>query len=146
MNDYRIIDDALKLMNEGYSVTLPVAGRSMLPFIIGGRESVILAKPENLKRGVVALAWIEQRRYVLHRIEKIEQDKVTLMGDGNILGREYCTLADVRAIATHVVDASHRNHDLYTPWRCLASKLWWTLLPVRRYLLAIYRLTNKNIK
>lgn len=146
MNDYRIIDDALKLMNEGYSVTLPVAGRSMLPFIIGGRESVILAKPENLKRGVVALAWIEQRRYVLHRIEKIEQDKVTLMGDGNILGREYCTLADVRAIATHVVDASHRNHDLYTPWRCFASKLWWTLLPVRRYLLAIYRLTNKNIK
>ncbi len=36
MNDNKIIDEAVALMNEGYSVTLPVSGRSMLPFIIGG--------------------------------------------------------------------------------------------------------------
>ena len=70
MNNTKIIDEAVALLYDGYSVTLPVAGRSMLPFIIGDRESVILAKPENLRRGIIALAWVEQRRYVLHRIER----------------------------------------------------------------------------
>ena len=65
MNDNKIIDEAVALMNEGYSVTLPVSGRSMLPFIIGGKESVILAPPAGLKRGIVALVWVENRRYVL---------------------------------------------------------------------------------
>ena len=56
MNNTKIIDEAVALLYDGYSVTLPVAGRSMLPFIIGDRESVILTKPENLRRGIIALA------------------------------------------------------------------------------------------
>ena len=139
MNDNKIIDEAVALTNDGYSVTLPVTGRSMLPFIIGGKESVILAPPTGLKRGIVALAWVENRRYVLHRIERIEGDRVTLMGDGNIAGREYCSLADVKAIATHVVDSSHNRHYLYTSWRKAASAVWWTLLPIRRYLLKLIK-------
>ena len=51
-----VIDEAVALVRDGYSVTLPVTGRSMLPFIIGGRESVILAPPADLRRGLVALA------------------------------------------------------------------------------------------
>lgn len=139
MNNFKIIDEAVTLLNDGYSVTLPVAGRSMLPFIIGGKESVILAKPENLKRGIIALAWVEQRRYVLHRIERIEGDKVTLMGDGNLVGREYCRIGDIKAIATHSVDASQKRHYLYSKLRCAASGAWWFLLPIRRYILAIYK-------
>ena len=42
MTDNEIINEAIRLVEEGVSVTLPVNGRSMLPFIIGGRESVIL--------------------------------------------------------------------------------------------------------
>ena len=140
MNDNKIIDEAVALTNDGYSVTLPVTGRSMLPFIIGGKESVILAPPTGLKRGIVALAWVENRRYVLHRIERIEGERVTLMGDGNLAGREYCSLADVKAIATHVVDSSHNRHYLYSQWRKAASAVWWTLLPIRRYLLIIWKL------
>ena len=142
MNNTKMIDEAVVLLYDGYSVTLPVAGRSMLPFIIGDRESVILAKPENLRRGIIALAWVEQRRYVLHRIERIEGDKVTLMGDGNLVGREYCHITDVKAIATHSVDALQKRHYLYTKWRCAASEAWWLLMPIRRYILAIYKRMN----
>ena len=137
MNDNKIIDEAVALMNEGYSVTLPVSGHSMLPFIIGGRESVILAPPAGLRRGIVALAWVENRRYVLHRIERIEGERVTLMGDGNLAGREYCSIADVKAIATHVVDCHRQRRCLYTRWREVASEIWWKLLPIRRYLLKL---------
>lgn len=139
MNDTKIIDEAVALVNDEYSVTLPVAGRSMLPFIIGGRESVILAPPVGLKRGIVALAWVEDRRYVLHRIERIDGERVTLMGDGNLAGREHCRLSDVKAMATHVVDSRQRRHYLYTPCRKVASEIWWMLLPIRRYLLKLIK-------
>lgn len=138
-NDDYIIEEAVRLVDEGISVTLPVDGRSMLPFIIGGRESVILQKAVALKTGDVVLARVDGTRYVVHRIIGIDGDRVTLMGDGNLVGTERCMTADIKAVATHVVDARGRRYDLYRWWRCQAARLWWHLRPIRRYLLAIYR-------
>ena len=86
MTDDEILEEVVRLLSEGVSVTLPVDGRSMLPFIIGGRESVILKKPQRLKKGDVVLAWVENCRYVVHRIISIDGNRVTLMGDGNLEG------------------------------------------------------------
>ena len=140
ISDIRIIEEAVKLVDDGVIVTLPVNGTSMLPFIIGGRESVILQKPRQPKIGDVVLAWVEGCRYVVHRIIRVDGENVTLMGDGNLAGTEHCTTGDLKAIATHVVSHDGKRHDLYCPWRQRASRLWWHLRPIRRYLLAIYRL------
>ena len=140
ISDIRIIEEAVKLVDDGVIVTLPVNGTSMLPFIIGGRESVILQKPRQPKIGDVVLAWVEDCRYVVHRIIRVDGENVTLMGDGNLAGTEHCTTGDLKAIATHVVSRDGKRHDLYCPWRQRASRLWWHLRPIRRYLLAIYRL------
>ena len=140
ITDADILQEAIRLVNDGVSVTLPVNGQSMLPFIIGGRESVILQKPVELKVGDVVLAWVDDGRYVVHRIIRISGDEVTLMGDGNLAGTEHCKLTDVKAKATHVVDAKEHQHYLYTPWRCRATKMWWRLRPIRRYILAIYKI------
>lgn len=139
MTDNEIIEEAIRLVDEGVSVTLPVNGNSMLPFIIGGKESVILQQPDQLEVGDVVLAWADDYRYVVHRIIHIAGDNVTLMGDGNLIGTEHCSLNDIKAIATHVVDASERTLYLYSWWRKSAAKIWFRLRPVRRYLLAIYR-------
>ena len=40
-----LLPEVKKILSEGLTVTLPVTGNSMLPFIIGGRESVVLQKP-----------------------------------------------------------------------------------------------------
>ena len=138
-NDDYIIEEAIRLVDDGVSVTLPVDGRSMQPFIIGGRESVILKKPDDLKVGNVVLAWADGYRYVVHRIIRIDGNDVVLMGDGNLVGTERCQLSDIKAVATHVVDVKGRMRDLYSKWRCKAAKAWWYLRPIRRYLLAIYR-------
>lgn len=138
-NDHYIIEEAIRLVQERISVTLPVNGNSMLPFIIGSKESVILQQPGLTNVGDVVLAWVDGNRYVIHRIIRIKDDQVTLMGDGNLVGTERCQLSDIKAIATHVVDAKGRRHDLYSKWRCKAAKAWWYLRPIRRYLLAIYR-------
>ena len=139
MTDEAIIQEAIKLVNEGLSVTFPVRGRSMLPFIIGGRESVILEHPSSLKVGDVVLAWVEGSRYVVHRVISIQGNRLTLMGDGNIAGTERCLKDDVKALATHVVNAKGQRHPLDSPWRKRWARLWFALRPVRRYLLYIYR-------
>ena len=88
-----LIPEVIKLVDDGVCVTLPVEGRSMLPFIIGGRESVILQKPSDVMVGDIVLAWVDGCRYVIHRIIRIDGDHVTLMGDGNLVGTESCNLS-----------------------------------------------------
>ena len=140
MTDNEIIEEAIRLVREGVNVTLPVNGNSMLPFIIGGKESVILHSPGGIVDvGDVVLAWVDGNRYVVHRIIRIDGDRITLMGDGNILITEHCALGDIKARVTHVVDAKDKTHYLYNRWRKSAAKVWYWLRPIRRYLLAIYR-------
>ena len=78
--DEQILSEAIRLVGEGVQVTLPVNGRSMYPFIIGGQESVVLVKPEGLRVGHVVLAQVEGGRHVVHRIVQLEGDRVTLCG------------------------------------------------------------------
>ena len=138
MTDNRNIEEAIRQAREGVRVTFPVKGQSMLPFIIGGKESVILRRPGVIGVGDVVLAWVDGSRYVVHRIIRIDDDRITLMGDGN-LTTEHCALGDIKARVTHVVSADNKKRDLYSRWRVRAAKLWYWLRPVRRYLLAIYR-------
>ena len=139
MNDNDVIEEAVRLVQEGVTVTFPVTGQSMLPFIIGGKESVILHAPGLTAVGDVVVARVDGNRYVVHRIINIDGDRVTLMGDGNVRGTEHCLLKDVKARVTHVVDAKDKTHYLYNRWRMLGAKVWYWLRPIRRYLLAIYR-------
>lgn len=146
MTDEAIIKEAVKLVNDGISVTFPVKGRSMIPFIIGGKESVILQRSGTLRPGLIVLAEVAPSRYVLHRIIKIEPDggQIILMGDGNVRGTETCQTCDVMARATHVVDGKGRKRSLESASRMFLARLWKIMLPIRRYLLAILRRINKK--
>ena len=139
MKDNGFIEEAVRLVQKGVTVTFPVTGQSMLPFIIGGKESVILHAPGLTAVGDVVLARVDGNGYVVHRIINIDGDRVTLMGDGNVRGTEHCLLKDVKARVTHVVSADNKKRDLYSRWRVRAAKVWYWLRPIRRYLLAIYR-------
>ena len=139
ITDDKILEEAIRLVREGVSVTLPVNGSSMLPFIIGGRESVILKRAGLIQEGDVLLAWVDGCRYVIHRVIHIEADRLILMGDGNLAGTEHCTVSDIRAKVSHVVDEKGKIRDINSKWCRRAAKVWFWLRPVRRFLLAIYR-------
>lgn len=136
-----ILRDLIMLVNEGQRVVLPVKGNSMLPFIIGGQESVELVKPSSVAVGDVVLAWINDCRYVVHRVIRIDGEQVQLMGDGNLTAEEFCLTKDVAARAEYVIGRNGRKRYLYSRRRVLESRLWWRLRPLRRYILAVYRRT-----
>ena len=149
VSDELILSDAVRLVNEGMAVTLLVKGRSMLPFILGGIDSVVLTRPGEVRPGDVVLARIDGKRYVLHRVMEVSDTRVELMGDGNLVGREICRPEDVLARADEVVKGDGRHVRLDTPRQRRAARLWRRLLPFRRYILFIYRHTiirNKNIQ
>lgn len=136
----KLLPEVASLLMEGHKVTLRVKGQSMLPFIIGDRDSVILQKPERLKTGDIVLAEIAPRTFFLHRIIKIENKSVTLMGDGNIRRTEVCHINNISGCVSAII----RDEKVidYTKNRMKAKAyLWHKLLPLRRYLLAIYKRT-----
>ena len=147
VSDEVIMSEAIRLVGEGVSVTFPVKGRSMLPFIVGGRDSVILEKPTEIRKGDVVLAYVESenredRRYVVHRIISLDGDRVTLMGDGNLALHEYCNRGDVSAKVSLVVKPNGKKRSLDSFLFRFFAKVWFALLPFRRYLLWIYNKVN----
>ena len=95
VTDEQIIRDAVSLVEEGMAVTMRVKGRSMLPFILGGRESVVLTRPGTIRPGDVVLARIDGQRYVLHRVMEVSEERVVLMataisGGGKSAGPKTC--------------------------------------------------------
>ena len=146
MTDEVIIKEAVRLVADGVSVTFPVKGRSMLPFIIGGRESVVLQQPGDLKVGHVILAEVGPERYVVHRIIRISPDgTITLMGDGNIRGTESCAHNHALARATHVVSSDGKRRSLESRWAIFKARMWYHIRPLRRYLLAGLRILMPGI-
>ena len=123
---------------EGHTAVIWVKGYSMRPFIEFGRDKVKLATAATYQVGDAVLAEIAKGHYVLHRIIRTEGDKITLQGDGNVRGIEYCTTADIRGVVTEYI---RPNRTLSADDACLKRKirLWRTLFPIRRYLLFLYK-------
>lgn len=136
------LEEAVKLVAEGIYVTIPVDGRSMLPFIVGGRDSAVLMPPENIDRGDVVLAWVG-KYYVVHRVLRMEGDELTLMGDGNVNLYEHCRMGDVRARVDYIVDAKGHCRSLRSPLRRMAAWIWGVLRPLRPVLLRVLYLLMK---
>jgi hypothetical protein len=110
----------------------------MLPFIIGDKDSVVLRKVDTLRLGDVVLAELPGEHYVLHRIIRIEGEDITLMGDGNIRGTESCKVDNIIAKAMTILH-NDKQIDCNGRSQRFKAKVWHSLLPIRRYLLAIYR-------
>ena len=129
---------ARDMIREGHTATIAVKGYSMRPFLEHERDRVILDAPTDLKVGDAVLAEITPDHYVLHRIIAIEGEQVTLMGDGNVRGTESCRLSDVAGIVTHYLRPG-RTLLASDPTLQRRIRLWRRLLPIRRYLLFVYK-------
>lgn len=142
-----LLSQVSSILAGGQRVTLKVRGLSMLPFIIGDRDSVEMEKPSGeLAVGDIVLAEIIPGRWVIHRIFEINGDEVILMGDGNVRGTEKCRTENVHGLILYVVTPSGNKIDCRTPRSMCRARLWRRLLPVRRLLLAVYRRTILKLK
>lgn len=137
-----LLGQVKEAIREGHTVTINVKGYSMRPFLEHCRDKVRLAPFTDLKVGDAVLAEISPDVYVLHRIMNIDGDTVRLMGDGNLSGMEVCRKADVVGMVTHYIRRG-KTIPASDPRLQRRVRMWHKLLPVRRYLLYIYRINLK---
>ncbi len=140
-NGNAIITLVEKYVNVGKTVTLPLCGFSMRPFLEDNRDMALLsAPPETLRIGDVILARLVRRnKFVLHRITGIDGDIITMCGDGNYTP-EFVRRQNVVAIAlgfyrkgsTELDSVNAISYRLY--WR-----VWLLLKPIRRWLLLTWK-------
>ncbi|MFI3294904.1 MAG: hypothetical protein R3Y19_02695 [Rikenellaceae bacterium] len=139
-----LFEDISRLISLGERVTLLTKGRSMLPFIRGGVDSVELCGLRgDIRWGDILLVRMSDSLYVLHRVVEVDSDRLTLMGDGNIRGVERCLVGDVLARVSLVVCGSGRVYDPRSGWRIFLARFWYFFLPLRRYILAFLRLFER---
>ena len=125
-------------LKAGHTATLPLRGRSMRPFLEDGRDKALLKLADDPKVGDAVLAEIQPGHFVLHRIIRIDGEKVTLRGDGN-LSEEHCHLCNVRAKAIGFYRKGRTRLDSTDSRKWRIYSWWWTrLYPIRRYLLFMF--------
>lgn len=121
---FAIVRDTLL---EGKTVRVSVKGESMLPFFRSG--STITLRPikeSDIRKYNVVMA-DAGHAFVVHRIIEVNDNMVTLLGDGNYIGTERVTRDKIYGI----VDCS-ASHIFF-------AKIWLWLRPMRRFPLAIFR-------
>jgi hypothetical protein len=137
-----ILGEVRQLIAEGHPVVIRVKGSSMLPFIVGDRDSVRLIACKTYHIGDIALAEDRPEHFVLHRIIALEgnspDDKVTMRGDGVLYNMEHCCVRELVGRADMIV-RNGREVNPYSRYEWNKYKLWSALRPLRRWLLAVVR-------
>lgn len=131
-----MLGEVSRLLHEGREVVIMPKGNSMRPFIRGEVDHVRLQRSDKLKVGDIVLAYFNGH-YVLHRIIAIDDDKVTLMGDGNLQGVEQVQKLDVSGVVVEIIAPDGKKR------KPTSGYVWHKLLPLRKYLLKFYRKWNR---
>jgi len=131
-----LLGEVAQLLSEGREVVITPKGNSMRPFIRGEVDSVRLQRHGTLRVGDIVLAHFGGR-YVMHRIYDIEDGQIMLMGDGNLQGVERGVESDVAGVVVEIITPTGKVKKPSRGW------LWRRLLPIRKYLLKMYRKWNK---
>ena len=131
--------DLLLRLQEGKVVLTPTQGASMRPFIEGGRDKALVRKQEVINIGDIVMVPYGDM-VILHRVYAIEGSRLVLMGDGNLKGNEVVEKSAVLGTAIEIIGPDGRCRKPHKAW------LWRHTLPIRKYLLKIYKKWNKLMK
>lgn len=146
------------LLKAGACIQIYPQGYSMYPFIDPRRDEVVLAGIEEgsaLRRGDVVLYRRENGMLVLHRIYKIGQDGLYLLGDHQTAIEGPVRREQVKGKMTGMV-RDGRYMDVGNPGYRMLSVVWLWLRPARRVIMvpaarlrrmvrfALFRRNNKR--
>ena len=137
-----IMEPLLTLLDEVGTIPLVISGSSMTPFLVHGRDTVFLSKPDRpLKKGDMVLYQRDNGSYVLHRVYKTCANSYIMVGDAQT-ELEYGIKKDqIRA----VVSAVRRKGKMLKKgnfWWDFFEKAWISMVPFRPLFRKIYSTFN----
>lgn len=138
-----------EMIDMGEEVPLVVTGGSMLPFLAGGRDTVLLKKaPEKLQRGMIALYVRPDGSFILHRIAKCEGENLFFVGDAQTVIEGPLPSSVVFAVVTKAKRKGVIIDERSAIWKFF-EKTWLDLIRYRRIIIKLYsiitRFKRKNL-
>ena len=121
-------------------------GYSMLPFVRPFRDEVMIvaAKVDELRVGDIVLfpGKYLGGDYCLHRLYRIDGDRVQTFGDGNLRPDRWQSKSQILGKAL-IIRRGRLTIDCHSPRWQKVFRLWGRLLPLRPVLLLPFRIINK---
>lgn len=130
-----------ELIEEGREVSLTVTGSSMAPFMVHGRDRVLIVKPDgNWKKGDIAFFQRRTSEYILHRICRVDRDGACyFIGDGQLQIEGPIAPEQIfgKIIA---VERKGKWEKPGTFWWEFFEHVWMNIIPLRRFCMRTYGL------
>ncbi|MBE6272574.1 MAG: hypothetical protein E7097_01615 [Bacteroides sp.] len=124
-------------IRQGKKVKIRVRGNSMLPFIRNNDEALLIPPtPEKIRKGTPVVAQTDELGIVLHRIHRIDGNRITLLGDGNINQFEHTSPERVIAVVSHYYRGKQTLRTDSLGMR-IVGRLWMAAHPWRRKVLTL---------
>lgn len=125
--------DVEKMLLSGAPVFIPLTGYSMFPLFAGGRDKVYVEPiPEGyeFKRLDVVLYRREGSKLVLHRVYKVTEEGLFLVGDNQIEIEGPLPFKQARGIMTAALRKGKKFY-VTSPLYRMYSFIWMTIRPIR---------------
>lgn len=143
-------EEVIALLREGKKVTVPAKGESMLPFIVGGVDPVVLEGVDGgspagtvLRTANVGdvVLFRADGRFILHRIIYKDNDKALceIQGDGILRAKDLCDCDQIYGRVTTVLKGGVTPVDVDSPSYRRKVWLWMNTVLVRRILLWVWK-------
>lgn len=130
-----------ELLGEGKEVSLTITGNSMSPFLVHGRDAVVIVRPDgSWKKGDIALFQRKTSQYILHRICRVDKNgNCFFIGDGQQVVEG--PIAPEQIFGKIV--AVRRKEKWEKPgtfWWEFFEHVWLHIVPLRPFCRQMYRL------
>ncbi len=132
-----------ELVREGHEVNLIISGSSMAPFLIHQRDTIIFGPVKRpLKRGDMVFYERPTGQFVMHRIRKVNEKGLYLIGDAQTETEGPLSPDRVFAIVTQVCRKGKWIDERSKLWRFFAT-VWLWVIPLRRVIMKSYAFFRK---
>lgn len=120
------------------ALPLQITGSSMAPFLVPGRDSVLLTRPTaRLHRGDLALYRRSSGTLVLHRVCRIHSGLYTMCGDAQHITEPGIRQEQILAVARAAVRKGRDEHP-GTFWWDFFAHVWTRIIPLRPFFCRLY--------
>ena len=143
--DMKRLEPSIKeIIGAGGNVRLTVTGQSMMPTLIEQRDSVILVKPDKLKKSDIILYQRTNGEYVLHRIVKVTKEGYGLCGD-NQMKVEFPVLPEQIIAVVSAIVRKGKMISKNQPCYKISSAIWTNFIPLRPFMLkTVTKIKNRS--
>lgn len=126
-----------EIVGAGGVVRLTVTGQSMLPTLVEKRDSVLLTKPDKVKKGDIVLYQRSNGDYVLHRIVKKKKDTFCLCGDNQTMIEYPIYPEQIFGVVSGIIRKGKTISTNNIRYR-IASFTWTNFIKLRPFILKSY--------